>query len=305
MLHIIYRSYGGENAKGRPAFYSKSLALLSLLRAAAELEGAVEILFLNDGPIPSERLRLMERSGEVLARSQMGMRGSLRTALALPTERGWAENDVAWLAEDDYLYQATAFTGLSAAAAAFPDAAYFALYALIGSRLPNGAPADAKHVPAGCTYMPTGWHDSEPRLVGGHPWRRALATTSTFGARVGPLEEDRLMMYATMYSGSPWDYTTCLLYQGFQPYTLGSAISVAREAGGLKAWARSAAIAAVRVGLHGYQTVRTRSGHPGRLFIAPDPALATHLESAYMALGTDWNAVAEEAQRWGVERQLI
>ncbi len=27
MLHVVYRSYGGENAKGRPPFYSKLLAL--------------------------------------------------------------------------------------------------------------------------------------------------------------------------------------------------------------------------------------------------------------------------------------
>jgi hypothetical protein len=305
MLHVIYRSYGGENAKGRPAFYDKTIALVSLLRAVSELEGAGEIVFVNDGPIPDERLRLMERSGEVVARSQLGMRGSLRAALALPAERGWAEDDLVWIAEDDYLYRPNAFTGLSAAATAFPDAAYFALYAVIGNRLPNGAAPDDKHVPDGCTSIPAGWQGSEPLLVDGHPWRRALSTTSTFGARVGPLEEDRLMMFAAMWSGGAWDYTTCLLYQGLRPYTLASVMQFQREMNGLKDGARRAAISAIRIGLHGYQAARALAGRSGRLFVAPDPALATHLESAYLAVGTDWSALAEHTARWGTERSLI
>jgi hypothetical protein len=305
MLHIVYRSYGGENAKGRPAFYSKALAMASVLRAAEELAGAAEIVFLNDGPIPDDLLRIMERSGEVDARAQMGMKGSLRAALKLPAERGWSKDDLVWFSEDDYLYQPHAFTGLRAAASAFPDAAYFALYALIGTRLPNGASSDDKHVPVGCPKVPVGWHDTEPTPVLGHPWRRALSTTSTFGARVGALDEERLLMYATMWSGAPWDYTMCLLYQGFQPYSLAETPRWLREQTRAKGVARTAAMGAVRLALSAYQAARGVTGHSGRLFVSPDPALATHLESKYMALGTDWDAVAEDTARWGRERGLL
>lgn len=305
MLHIIYRSYGGENAKGRPAYYSKALAIASMLRAAEELGSAAQIVFLNDGPIPAELSKIMERSGEIDQRSQLGMKGSLRAALALPHERGWSDDDLVWLAEDDYLYQPYAFTHLRAAAAAFPDAGYFALYAVIGDRLPNGQPSDDKHVPVGCAKIPAGWHDTDPVSVLGHPWRRALSTTSTFGARVAALEQERLLMYATMWSGAPWDYTMCLLYQGFQPYALSQTPRWLRESARSKGVAQTVAVGAVRVALSAYQAARGIVGQSGRLFVAPDPALATHLETKYMALGTDWDAVAQDTLHWGRERGVL
>jgi hypothetical protein len=71
MLHVIYRSYDGENNKERPAFYSKVVALASCIRAFEGLKaGTAEIIYFNDGPIPAERIRLMERSGEILACSR-------------------------------------------------------------------------------------------------------------------------------------------------------------------------------------------------------------------------------------------
>jgi hypothetical protein len=302
MLHIVYRSYGGENAKGRPIYYSKSLALASVIRAAEQLGPAAQITFLNDGPIPAPLLRIMESHGEVEARAKLGVRGSLRAALALPVERGWAKQDLVWFSEDDYLYQPHAFTGLVGAASAFPEAAYFGLYASIGTRLPNGSRSDAKHVPPGCTPLPRTWQDSEPRSVLGHPWRRALSTTSTFGARVGPLEQERRMMYAAMWSGGAWDYTTCLLYQGHQPFMLAATAQWLLDKHSTQDWTRKLAVCAVRVGLSGYQAARSLGGHTGQLFFAPDPALATHLESAHLALGTDWSAVAQDTQRWASER---
>jgi hypothetical protein len=91
MLHIIYRSYGGENRKGRPDYYSKILALASLVRSFRQVTpGEAELIFLNDGPIPADRLRLMEASGEVLARSKLGLRGSMQGALALPGATIWS-----------------------------------------------------------------------------------------------------------------------------------------------------------------------------------------------------------------------
>ena len=305
MLHVVYRSYGGENAKGRPAYYSKALSLASLLRAVEPLGTDAEIVFLNDGPIPDDLVHIMERHGQIDARAQMGMKGSLRAALALPKERGWPDEDLVWFCEDDYLYQPHALTGLRAAAMAFPDAGYFALYALIGSRLPNGAASDDKHIPPGCTKLPSGWHDTEPTPVLGHPWRRALSTTSTFGARIGVLEQDRLLMYATMWSGGAWDYTTCLLYQGFQPYSLSESLHWLQTNPREKGLVQTATVAAVRIALSGYQAARRMAGQRGHLFVAPDPALVTHLEAAYLAQGTDWEAVAADTKRWATEHGVL
>ena len=116
MLHLIYRSYGGENRKGRPAFYSKRLALASCIRAFQALEahepGSAELIFLNDGPIADDLVEMMERSGEVLARPHRGLRASVRASLDLPAARGWAPDDLVWFAEDDYLYKPRALVDL-------------------------------------------------------------------------------------------------------------------------------------------------------------------------------------------------
>ncbi|CAN5175526.1 hypothetical protein BH10PSE17_BH10PSE17_05690 [soil metagenome] len=293
MLHIIYRSYGGENKKGRPEYYSKHLALASAVRAFQSLEpGQAELLFLNDGPIPDDRLRLMEQSGEIIARSQMGLRGSMRNALALPSERGWPADDLVWLAEDDYLYLPQAFSGLLAAASAFPEADYFGLYARIGDRLPNGMVSVEER-------LPRSWSGSEPVAVLGHPWRRALSVTSTFGARVKPLIEDRAMMHRAMQSGGAWDETTCLIYQGHFPYPLATLMRPFqgfRDAkGGL---VRNVAAMAVRAGMNVYPPLRALTGVHNRVLVAPDPALSTHLETAYLSTGTDWSAFAADMQTW-------
>ena len=68
-LKVVLRSYGGDNDKGRPPFYTKDLVVASFLRAAAEARESaatpdeVEVFFVNDGPIPAQRLRVMEERG--------------------------------------------------------------------------------------------------------------------------------------------------------------------------------------------------------------------------------------------------
>lgn len=117
MLHLIYRAYGGENKKGRPVFYSKLLAVASLVRALRQLEpGIAEAIFICDGPMPADRLAVMESAGEVLRRSNLGQKGSMQASLALPLDRKWPAADLVWFAEDDYLYQPHAFQNLLAAA---------------------------------------------------------------------------------------------------------------------------------------------------------------------------------------------
>ena len=52
MLHIIYRSYGGENLKNRPDFYSKLVCLYSFIDSVLMIDEEVKLIFMNDGPIP-------------------------------------------------------------------------------------------------------------------------------------------------------------------------------------------------------------------------------------------------------------
>jgi hypothetical protein len=296
MLHLIYRAYGGENKKGRPPFYSKLLAVASLARALRQLEpGSAEAIFICDGPMPADRLAVMQSAGEVLRRSNLGLKGSLQTSLALPVDRKWPATDLVWFAEDDYLYQPHAFQNLLAAAAALPQADYLALYAQIGHMPPSGALANQG-------WVPQGWQGSEPVLVQGHPWRRALTTTSTFGARVKPLLEDRRMMHVAMHSGGAWDHTTYLMLQGYRPYMARQLLQQLAEPGDPKLRLKRAALAAYRVWVNGYQTGRNLTGFRPRTMMAADPALITHMETRDIALGTDWPAVAQQTLDWLAEQ---
>ena len=289
MLHIISRSYGGENKKERPDYYSKRLSLLSLIKAFQQLApGTAELIFINDGPIPEDRLELMRTSGEVIMRSNLGGLGSVTATLDLPIERGWHKDDLVWFAEDDYLYLPRALTDLVAAANAFPKASYLGLYALIGMQQPNGVLFDDP------IRMPRGWSDSEVTLVNGHPWRRALSTTSTYGVRVEALVEDYALMKVAMRSGGAWDHTIALMCQGFTPYPAKSLLQTLLGKDCRKSLPRRAAICGVRMGLNVYSIMRMLKPSRHRTLVAPEIALISHMETEHMAVGTDWRAVAAQ-----------
>jgi len=42
----------------------------------------------------------------------------------------------------------------------------------------------------------------------------------------------------------------------------------------------------------------------GRLLLAPDPPLATHLESRFLAVGRDWADVARDTVTWAATRGI-
>jgi len=262
-----------------------------MVRAAQAIsQKAVELIYLNDGPIPADRLRVMRETGEVIAKSRLGNSGSLRAAFSLPTERAWNPDDLVWFAEDDYLYLPNALADLVAAKEAYTNADYFSLYALIGNRLPNGSPSEDKRVPEN-------WQSDSPRKIKGSIWRKALSTTSTFGARVRTVKEDRGMMLAAMRCGGAFDHSTCLAYQGFTPYPLWFLAQGVWGATRPIPVARSLAASLVRAGFNVYAAARSMKRSP-RFLVASDPALITHLESAFLADGVDWAAVAADTQLW-------
>lgn len=296
-LRVVYRSYGGENKKGRPEYYSKLLALTSFVRAV-EGTGA-DLVFLNDGPVPLDRLRLMRQFGEVLERADLGMRGSYRTALAYPQAAQWASEDLVWFSEDDYLYTPGSFHCLHRAAETLSEVDYFALYASTPER-----PAKRDDEPP--AHRPAGWKDLPPWEVDGQRWVRIYSTTSTFGARVGALTQDigifRFCMvpHRTMLR----DHDTGLLLQGYEPYSYRELFrgSVGRPGDGARARLREL----VLTPFHLASNLRShRRAGRRRMMVAADPNLATHMEAGLEALSADWPAVARDTVRWGLDHGLL
>ena len=122
-LHVVYRSTGGENPKARPAYYSKLGSLRSLLRnVGTQREARGELAFLDDGPVPDDRLEaIMASAGTVVETAAPRAAGRLyRRAIEEPQRRGWPDEDLVYLAEDDYLYRREALPALAAAAHELP-----------------------------------------------------------------------------------------------------------------------------------------------------------------------------------------
>jgi hypothetical protein len=300
-LHVVYRSYGGENTKGRPDFYSKLLALTSFARAVATARRPVEVIFVNDGPIPDDRLRVMRETGEVVLLPGVGNKRSLLTALSMPAARGWPARDVVWFAEDDYLYRADAIDRLIGAADAVSAADYLALYALIGDRPPEGGRAPS------WLNVPVDEHPVAPVTLQGHEWRAALATTATFGVRTEVIRTDRHVFAWSLATSSTWDYTASLAYHGIVPFPWRRLASEPRPIApspGRRARTLAAVPARIGVDLAALRLRRRR-----RLLLASDPALCTHLESAHLAQGTDWSTIAAETADWagtrGIEIDMV
>ncbi len=284
-VHVIYRSYGGENMKNRPGFYSKLLALASCVRAAQA--AGVSLTFLNDGPIPADRLALMRESGEVLTlNGSGGMRASYLAALRWATSQRFADSDVVWFSEDDYLYDPDAFLALERLARERPGSTNYALYGF------SGEGDDGHYSP------PKGW-DPQRITVGGDAWKQIDSTTSTFGLRVGTLHEDfgifRLCMLP--HRRQLRDHDTCLVYQGYEPYTWRELLQalVLLAPGSPRERLRQAVFSPffIATNLRSHRPSRHR-----RVLLSPAPNLATHLETDLMAEGRDWARIAVDTEDW-------
>lgn len=286
-LHAIYRSTDLENRKARPASYSKHTALLSFLRARDACAEAGELVFVNSGPIAGERLAVMEATGAVDQHEQLELHESYWAALRWVEERPWSEDDLVYFGEDDYLYRRDALAALAEAARVVPEAGYLAPYATVGREMPNGEPLHPGLRRPRERSGPA-WRS------GGYDWRPATSHTSSFAVRAGVLRADlRLHRTAPRCSGA-WDHALALAYQGRAPYGPLELVSELAGRGGA-ALERRAKVTAWRISLTAQALARRRSG---RLLVAPRPALATHMETGVMALGTDWEAEHEAALRW-------
>jgi hypothetical protein len=286
-FHVIYRSTGRENRKRRPSFYSKLACLASFLRAFERCSDA-EVIFLNDGEIPSERLAAMKATGEVVAirqapepeKQSIGflLYRSNMSALQLVDERKWPGSDLVYFAEDDYLYLPEAFDRLIEAAALLRQASYLAFYASIL------------------------WNRSRGYWVNDELWQTAEGTTSTFGARIDALRADRLIHRLAFKVG--FDTDVCLAYQGIAPFRWSHIFGELLYGAPVN---RRPFLARVRSGCGKalVNLLAARAALRPHLLVAPYRPLATHVELPYLATGVDWEAVARESARWLEENQGI
>jgi hypothetical protein len=286
-LHAIYRSVGAENAKPRPPGYAKLTCLYSFLRAREACPAPGELLFLNDGPIPPAQVATMRSVGEIVAIEGLELHLSYWKAIDLALARGWDDNDIVYFAEDDYLYRREAFTGIRDAADRLPANSYLAPYATIGHEMPNGEPLSAGLRRPSLPSAPL-------TEAGGAIWHRALSHTSTFAVRVGALRADRALHLIAPRAGAGWDYPLALAYQGRLPYAPHAFVEPLRQSG--TQFSRRVKILIWRLTLSGCAVAARGRRH---LLAAPRPALATHMEAAMMAPGTDWDAEVEAARLWG------
>lgn len=285
-LHVVFRSHGGENRKARPGYYSKRLALASFVAALDAVRDRADVLFLNDGPIPADRLALMAGAGEVRAVRGGSNRRSYRAAVALAARRWRRSTDLVWFAEDDYLYAPDALARLLAAADRIAAADYLSLYGRLA--LDPASPRSATRFrPLDGAAAAT-----EAVDVDGTRWYRAASTTSTFGVRGDVLARDVRLLRAMPYTGGAWDHATCLTVQGRAPYRWSELRADLRPAPGT---GRPRAVA--RGLARGAAVLRSRR-RPGlrRQLWAADPEPVTHLEEEGLAPGTDWAALAGQVR---------
>ncbi|MEM6625619.1 MAG: hypothetical protein AAF719_02845 [Pseudomonadota bacterium] len=298
-FHVVYRSYGPSNKKSRPPYFSKLLALASLVRSAEEAGSRVNLVFLNDGPIPKEILSLMETAGEVVNYERLGFSGSYKEGFSFPIQRDWDDDDFVWFSEDDYLYKPNAIPRLIAAVERLPFSDYLALYGAIGDRGPEGGPLPS-YAPA-----PKGWSDEPVVDVDGHKWRRGLSTTSTFGARVRAIREDQRVIVWPLAAGKTGlDHAVCLMYQRQTPYTwssLAKDLFFASAAPNFNIRVKRFFAAPIR-GAFNLATYM-RPDYKRQLFTA-DPPLATHLEDGMLGYGSDWKLEAESCAKWAAKRGI-
>jgi hypothetical protein len=286
-LHAIYRSVGAENATPRPPGYAKLTCLYSFLRARDACPAPGELLFLNDGPIPPAQVATMRSAGEIVHTEALELHLSYWRAIDLAIARGWADDDIVYFGEDDYLYRREVFTGIRDAAERLPPSSYLAPYATIGHEMPNGEPLYAGLRRPSLPSAPL-------TEAGGAIWHRALSHTSSFAVRVGALRADRALHLIGPRVGGVWDHALALAYQGRLPYGPHALVEPLREPG--TPFSRRVKTLIWRLAMSARAVAARRRGH---LLAAPRPALATHMEAAMMAPGTDWDAEGEAARLWG------
>lgn len=256
---------GGDNINRRPAFYSKDRCLSSLVEAKRMSGVPGELIFLNDGPLPSYRSTFMASAGQVVALPSVGNSRSHRTALALVDSRGWDDGDWVVLAEDDHLWLPEAFKSLAELRLAGVELVTFYNH------------PDYLRLPEHLRFAKR--HQQQFECSGGYVWRPVRSTVMSFGARVGTLRE--------------WNWIHWLATRGPVPGDF-DAWSTLCRVGSTRLIRLLVDTPSMRDG----EILRRAAGRfAGRkrstpLIFAPTTSLSTHMQLGEMADGRDWESVA-------------
>ena len=281
VLTAYWRVTPATNHKPRPPWFSRQAALVSFLSALDRVPGPTRLVYVADGGVPAELVDSVARGDEVVdvqgGSASRSYRALLGVALARTTAR---ERGLVWFGEDDHLYRPEALVALVGAAQALPGADYFSLYT------PDNAAWHADHA-----SQPGRRGGSSGCDVGGVRWVRSWASTSTFGLRAPVLRADAALLRLCSRAGGPWDHTTVSVVQGVAPYPWRHLYD--------DLYLRASRASARRV--LGRPVVRAGidllAGLRSRIWVAPEPSLATHVELGQLAAGTDWPAVAAQSSR--------
>jgi hypothetical protein len=185
---MLYRSTGGDHQKHRPAYYSKMLCLRSFLRAFYRVRDRASVTFVNDGPVPEDRRRIMEQWGCMVSLPGLGNSWSYRRTLAMAS--ALPEDSLVYFAEDDYLYTEPAFVKLLAVFEALPRVDYVTLF----DNLDRYIRSDDARGGYSKVFVACGLH-----------WRTVESACMTFGARTARLKRDAWIHRVGTVSNSPAD----------------------------------------------------------------------------------------------------
>ena len=276
-LTAYYRVTPHPNAKPRPPWGSKRLALRSFLAALERAGDDVSLTYVADGGVPDELADLVRASGPVVPVRGGDAPRSFRALLEVAVA-DLEQHELVWFAEDDYLYLPDSLRLLRAAGDALHDVDYFGLYT------PDNTAWHLDNVSQPGRRGPQTAYD-----VDGTTWVRAWDSTSTFGLRSSALRRDAALLSLCSRTGGPWDNTTVTTVQGVPAY-------VWRHLYGdlhLR-WSRASARRAVgRPLLRGLVNLAALGA--SSTWVAPAVSLATHLEQGHLAPGTDWAEAAAVA----------
>jgi hypothetical protein len=180
MIHILYRACIAEKTGVRPPFYSKRSCARSLIRSIRSARvGSVHLFIDGHDPIEIvEEFKCGYEGTQFVRLASVGNSGSFRIALQLAL--AFADDDIVYFVEDDYLHVREALGKLQAAFLQVPNAHYVTLYDHPARYMPTFiGGADLIH------------RESRIFLAGSHHWRSQESTCMTFAARTGTLREDR------------------------------------------------------------------------------------------------------------------
>lgn len=277
-LQVRYRVSRHVNNKPRPPWFSRRVALASLLAALEPVRAThpVQISYIANRGVPDEVEDLVSGSGDVQSIEARSAPQAYRRMLdVVPGDLG--VDDLVWLAEDDYLYRPDALSALVEAAQALPHVDYFGLYT------PDNS---AWH--AARRSQPDRRGPARRFVVGGRTWVTAGASNATFGVRAGALREDARALQLCSLAGSGWDHACLCVVQGVAPYPARHLAADLPSPSSTQGAVRYLAQPLLR----GAVDVAARTRRHRRTWIATTEDLATHMESGYVSSDYDWSAYA-------------